>query len=382
MATVRIHFPGNETATIVNLTGSRITVGRLPHNTIQIIDRTISALHAEFIYEGDHYRLHDRGSANGTLVNGESVTDFHLRDACHIGFGAFDCEFSPAISSSELQGVGETLPTRGEINDVRAENANLRNQVELLREELDAIGKATSHEFGAGDSVPKEEFVRVLGEIEKVKESLLQSGNDVKRLRSELDILQRDRANLQRGLNDAKAELQLHRTKLVDARPLQSPAEEPSSVIEPPAAAEAAAEPIGESEEQRDAPASTPVAPLPPKQSTPPAFKSLPKPTIKLAKPYVPPGVQLAEQAAPEPSVAQPQPFAPAAKAQPGAGSGIRTFAKSNAPIAPSKPGLAHNRPMAAGGQPPQQPPAAGPKPFPRPSANGAAAGPKGTQKL
>jgi hypothetical protein len=207
MATVRIHFPEDESPTVLNLTGARISVGRLPHNTIQIIDRTISALHAEFIREGDHYRLHDRGSANGTFVNGEAATDYHLRDACRISFGAFECEFSPALPPAQTEESLENLPSRGEINEVRHDNARLRNQVELLREEVETLSKAPSVESGSGaDSVPREEFVRIVGEVEKLKESLLQSGEEVKRLKNDLAVLQRDRGTLQLAWEDAKAE--------------------------------------------------------------------------------------------------------------------------------------------------------------------------------
>ena len=208
MATVRIQFPENDNPTVINLTGSRISVGRLPHNTIQIIDRTISALHAEFVREGDHYRLHDRGSANGTFVNGAAVSDYHLREACRLSFGAFECEFSPALPPIVNEDSVENLPSRGEVNEVRHENAKLRNQVELLREEVETLTKAAPGESGGGaENVPRPEFVRVVDELEKLKESLVRSEEEAKRLKHNLAVLQRDRANLQRAWDDAKAEL-------------------------------------------------------------------------------------------------------------------------------------------------------------------------------
>jgi pSer/pThr/pTyr-binding forkhead associated (FHA) protein len=208
MAIVRIHFPENESPTVLKLTGSRISVGRLPHNTIQIIDRTISALHAEFIRERDHYRLHDRGSANGTFVNGEAITDYHLRDACRISFGTFECEFSAALAPVLTEESLENLPSRGEINEVRHDNAKLRNQVELLREAIETLSKASSAESGSGaETVSREDVVRTVSAMEKLKESLRQSEDEVKRLKFNLAVLQRDRGNLQRALDDARAEL-------------------------------------------------------------------------------------------------------------------------------------------------------------------------------
>ena len=100
MASLRLKFPEKEEPSVIVLSGARVTLGRLPLNTIQIIDRTLSGFHAEFVLEEDHYRLHDRGSTNGTFVNGESVTDFHLREACKVSFGALECEFSPATPAA------------------------------------------------------------------------------------------------------------------------------------------------------------------------------------------------------------------------------------------------------------------------------------------
>jgi pSer/pThr/pTyr-binding forkhead associated (FHA) protein len=376
MATVRIHFPENETPTLVNLHGNRITVGRLPHNTIQIIDRTISALHAEFIREGEHYRLHDRGSSNGTCVNGDPIADYHLKDACRISFGAFECEFSPALAPAGLEDANGALPSRGEINEVRSENVELRNQVELLREEVETLSKIQPAEAGsAAEVVFKEEFIRIVGEMEKVKESLFHSGAEVKRLKGDLSILQRDRSNLQRGLDDVKAELL---KKLFPPRvaPGASTAILNGSESHPIPEESKGEEEVVESR------------PLPEPEPATPPFKALPKP-------FVPPGmspvpVRAQEPSAPPPTVAKPQVFAPAAsaKAQPGSGSGIRPFAKGNPPAPQSKPGLSSDRPMTSGAQPTLKPlhPLTT-KPFPKsigkvPVATPAGGGPKGTQKI
>ena len=78
MASIHIPFPEKDGPVAVALTGARITIGRLPFNTVQIIDRTMSGFHAELIMEDGHYRLHDRGSTNGTFVNGARVTTARL----------------------------------------------------------------------------------------------------------------------------------------------------------------------------------------------------------------------------------------------------------------------------------------------------------------
>lgn len=371
MATVRIHFPENESPTVLNLTGSRISVGRLPHNRIQIIDRTISALHAEFIREGDHYRLHDRGSSNGTFVNGEAITDYHLREACRISFGVFECEFSPAVGPTEAEDSLENLPSRGEINEVRHENAKLRNQLQLLQEEVETLSKAPSADAESGaETVPRGEFVRIVGEMEKLKEALLRSEEEVKRLKNDLGVLQRDRGNLQRAWDDAKAELmklRLTPTPLGGARatPAEEPATEPVEVD--PVEAEESAATVGVTQEEER-------ALLP--------FKPAAKPSIQSAKPFVPATPQA--QPGKVPTVTQPQPFAPAAapKAQAGSGSGIRPFPKANPPAPASNPALAGAGPLAHGTQ--AKPLPLSPiKPFAKEAVGApATAGPKGTQKI
>src|SRR5688572_13043637 len=94
MPTLRLKLP-NQGEITHELTAERITVGRRPDNTIQIIDRSVSAHHAELISEGAYYRLHDLQSTNLTFVNGQAVEDFHLRQACKITFGTVQCEFDP-----------------------------------------------------------------------------------------------------------------------------------------------------------------------------------------------------------------------------------------------------------------------------------------------
>jgi pSer/pThr/pTyr-binding forkhead associated (FHA) protein len=377
MATVRIQFPENDTPTVINLTGSRVSVGRLPHNTIQIIDRTISALHAEFVREGDHYRLHDRGSSNGTLVNGEAVTDYHLREACRISFGAFECEFSPALPPVQGEDSVENLPSRGEINEVRHENAKLRSQVELLREEVETLTKAASAESGAGaDTVPRTEFVRVVDELEKLKESVVRSEDEAKRLKNNLAVLQRDRANLQRAWDEAKAELLKSRLAPASIESAPALAAEEAVTDQP----EAVAEKTEPSAAARPLPGPSPAAEASEPEQTPPAFKPAAKPSIQPGKPFVPPA-----PAAQPATVTQPQPFAPATapKAQHGSGSGIRPFPKANPPGPASKPAVVgtvvplsqvtHVRPTPL---PPLKPVAK------VPTATPAGAGPKGTQKI
>lgn len=55
--------------------GVHTRIGRHPDSTLQLLDRLISKEHAEiFLTEEGVYEIHDVGSRNGTLLNGEPVT--------------------------------------------------------------------------------------------------------------------------------------------------------------------------------------------------------------------------------------------------------------------------------------------------------------------
>src|SRR5215207_7603163 len=138
MATLRIQFPEKESPTLVAIAGDKVTIGRRADNTIQIVDRMVSAFHAEFILEGDHYRIHDLNSTNGTRINGDVVSDYHLKEPCKIGLGPVECEFSPEPAPKNNV---EKLPTRIEVEAVRRENEQLEGRIATLEQEVAALTK-------------------------------------------------------------------------------------------------------------------------------------------------------------------------------------------------------------------------------------------------
>ena len=50
------------------------TIGRRADNAIVLAETSVSAMHAEIVYEGGQWWLRDLRSTNGTFVNGEQVT--------------------------------------------------------------------------------------------------------------------------------------------------------------------------------------------------------------------------------------------------------------------------------------------------------------------
>jgi hypothetical protein len=67
------------------------SIGRAPENAIQLIDESVSRQHAEIVLDADGYLLRDLGSGNGTYVNGERISEYHIinGDVVQIGTATF-----------------------------------------------------------------------------------------------------------------------------------------------------------------------------------------------------------------------------------------------------------------------------------------------------
>src|SRR4051794_9922952 len=131
-----LRIPYSEGEKVVLLRGSHISVGRLPDNTIQIEDRTISAYHFELHFDRDHYHLHDLGSTNGVLVNGRRVQDFHLKEETEILIGTVSCTFHPGNPMTARPESLELLPVREEVQATRRECRHLKEQNAILQEQI------------------------------------------------------------------------------------------------------------------------------------------------------------------------------------------------------------------------------------------------------
>jgi pSer/pThr/pTyr-binding forkhead associated (FHA) protein len=415
MASLRLTFPEKDQPTVIALTGARLTIGRLPFNTIQIIDRTVSGFHAELISEHGHYRLHDRGSSNGTFVNGQKVSDYHLNESCTISFGTVEAQFSPEdVPAAE---EAETFPSRGEVNAVRQENAEMRATVAALREEIAAL--RTEHKAsteGGGGAVSREEYDKLVIEREALKETQLRQEEELNRFKTDIAILKRDRVNLQLAYDSAQREIERLKSKVNGAveepalPPVQAAAvvaaqadevriemPKPTAAPKPvsaPTLAPVAPEPAVEEIETSASASEGDVTeePLAPAAHAP--FKPLAKPYSPLPKAPTPPSAPSTPSAAPKPPAPVGLPQKPTtslpAKAPglppgvvtkpPGtAGSGVRPLprptAGGNPPTAPGATPRPGQRPLPAAR--PLPPGAAKPTFTPAPKA-----GPKGTEKL
>ncbi len=72
----------------IELSQELLTIGRFDESDVVIDDRLVSRHHAEIQRERGQYTLLDRGSRNGTFVNGQRISGSHvLRDGDEIQIG-------------------------------------------------------------------------------------------------------------------------------------------------------------------------------------------------------------------------------------------------------------------------------------------------------
>jgi pSer/pThr/pTyr-binding forkhead associated (FHA) protein len=196
MPTLRVHQTDQAEA-VYALTGERVTVGRRPDNTIQILDRSVSAHHAEFILVDGHYRLHDLESTNLTHVDGTQIDDFHLHDACNVRFGHVDCEFDPAPNVSIVEEEVRLTPAQMEkdLAFLRADNQELLNKIDSLQRRIDILSSArlvTSKADGGPGSTP-EQTKRLAGERDELRYQNSGLKLEMEKLRDELTIVGKER---------------------------------------------------------------------------------------------------------------------------------------------------------------------------------------------
>jgi pSer/pThr/pTyr-binding forkhead associated (FHA) protein len=176
------------------LTSGRVTVGRRPDNTIQILDPSISAHHAEFLLVDDHYRIHDLGSTNLTLVQDTPVTDFHLHHACKINFGTVACEYEATPLPVGESGL-TPVEMEKDVSFLRTENLDLRSKLIALQRQIDILSTArliTGKSEGSNGNDP--DLVKRLM-IERDEARYQNSGLklEVETLRTELEAAVRER---------------------------------------------------------------------------------------------------------------------------------------------------------------------------------------------
>ncbi|MEA3209983.1 MAG: twitching motility two-component system response regulator PilG [Chthoniobacter sp.] len=190
------------------LKGERITIGREPDNTIQINDRSVSGHHAELIEFKGHYRLHDLQSTNLSFVDGEPVTDYHLRAACKIAFGTVQCEFDPAEPDSAEPELSAAELER-DVAFLRAENGELRSRVDWLQRRIDMLGSArlvTGRTDNTPHAIAEDALKPVAAERDHLRHQISGLQQELSKAREELALTIRERDAARQAMEILQAE--------------------------------------------------------------------------------------------------------------------------------------------------------------------------------
>jgi pSer/pThr/pTyr-binding forkhead associated (FHA) protein len=73
------------------LTEEQVTLGRVPGNTVELPDASVSSRHAQLTRAGEDYVFRDLGSTNGSQVNGSAATpeeDYPLSNGDTVTLGS------------------------------------------------------------------------------------------------------------------------------------------------------------------------------------------------------------------------------------------------------------------------------------------------------
>src|SRR5437868_8017886 len=110
MPTLTIQLPGFPAVSHV-LKDDTITVGRMKGNTIVIEDASISLMHARITRKDGMFYLKDLNSTNGTVVNGQPISEAKLHDLDRVRFadvaGQFLAEAAAAGNQPIVNAVSE-----------------------------------------------------------------------------------------------------------------------------------------------------------------------------------------------------------------------------------------------------------------------------------
>jgi len=162
--------------------GDAATVGRHPTNTICLALDSISRFHARIDKRGSFHILQDLNSSNGTMVNGERITQMTLHHRDQVTFGNVEFEFRNE-SPSQAPTHGDTGVGGGmsivEFTDDDAERMPGSKAV-LRSEEISALADKSSFFEYEPDRKPKdaEAIYRRLTALYKLSELLHESADE------------------------------------------------------------------------------------------------------------------------------------------------------------------------------------------------------------
>lgn len=90
----------------------RTSIGRVAGNDIVLDDAAVSSSHCYVARRGDRFVLHDLNSTNGTLLNGERVSECELDNGQVVTVGALEMKL---VTDGDVQVESEGMAQRTQI---------------------------------------------------------------------------------------------------------------------------------------------------------------------------------------------------------------------------------------------------------------------------
>jgi pSer/pThr/pTyr-binding forkhead associated (FHA) protein len=133
---------GPEPGRVYPLQGDKISIGRDLTNTVVILFPEVSRFHVQLLRSGDSYVIEDLGSTNGTIVNGERLTEprlLHTNDVMLIGTMVrlrytYEPEaVLPEVADDSYIASVQTQPTRKPIESISPELDTSRANAKMIK---------------------------------------------------------------------------------------------------------------------------------------------------------------------------------------------------------------------------------------------------------
>ena len=113
----------------ITLTKERTTIGRKPHNDIQIDNLAVSGEHAVIVTILNDSFLEDLGSTNGTFVNGQAVKKHFLQNGDTIELGKYRLKYvNDAPAAASAPGASGCRPSTARARGWPRQAANRRRR--------------------------------------------------------------------------------------------------------------------------------------------------------------------------------------------------------------------------------------------------------------
>ena len=128
-----VHAKGARKGERVELTQQRTTIGRKQTNTIVVEDNVCSSYHCEIVRDLNGYTIRDLGSTNGTLVNGEMITESQLGHGARIRVGNLRFVFQdPSMAEVDLEAGAEEDDEWGMMRELDLAAVRKRNPATIF----------------------------------------------------------------------------------------------------------------------------------------------------------------------------------------------------------------------------------------------------------